>query len=106
MSLVADFWRSSIGGKVTMAVTGALLFLFVIAHLLGNLQLLAGPQALNDYAQFLASKPGLLWTARIGLLLVFVLHVVTGIRLARQNRAARPVAYQHEATVQATLASR
>ena len=48
MSWVQEFWRSFIGGKTTMAVTGVLLFLFVIAHLLGNLQIFAGPKALND----------------------------------------------------------
>jgi succinate dehydrogenase / fumarate reductase cytochrome b subunit len=106
MNWLFDFWRSSIGGKVTMAITGLLLFGFVVAHLLGNLQLLAGPQAINDYAKFLAERPAMLWTARIGLLAVFVVHVVTAIRLSRANKAARPVAYAREDTVQATFASR
>ncbi len=106
MSWLIDFWRSSIGGKVTMAVTGVLLFGFVVAHLLGNLQLLAGAEAINAYAQFLQSKPGLLWTARIGLLAVFVVHVVTAVRLSRTNKLARPVPYAKEDTVQASFASR
>jgi succinate dehydrogenase / fumarate reductase cytochrome b subunit len=106
MSWLFDFWRSSIGGKVTMAVTGVLLFGFVLAHLLGNLQLLAGPDAINSYAKWLHDKGPLLWVARIGLLAIFVLHVVTAIRLSRANRAARPVPYASEATVQATFASR
>lgn len=106
MSWVSDFWRSSIGGKVTMAVTGVLLFLFVLAHLLGNLQLFAGPQALADYAHFLHSKPAVLWGARLGLLAVFALHVATGLRLSAANRAARPVRYAREETLQATFASR
>ncbi len=106
MSWLIDFWRSSIGGKVTMAVTGLLLFLFVIAHLLGNLQLLAGADALNTYAAFLKSKPALLWGARLGLLAVFVLHVATGLRLARQNRAARPVPYARKRYREADFESR
>src|SRR5580765_7908346 len=106
MTWLLSLWRSSIGGKVTMAVTGALLFLFVVAHLLGNLQLLSGPQAINDYAKFLHGRPALLWTARIGLLVVFLLHVATAIRLAGENRRARPVPYARPATVQATFASR
>ena len=106
MTWLFGFWRSSIGGKVTMAITGLLLFGFVIAHLLGNLQLLGAPALINDYAKFLASKPALLWTARIGLFAVFVLHVATAIRLASQNRKARPVAYAREGTLQATYASR
>ncbi len=106
MTQALPFWQSSIGGKVTMAVTGVLLFLFVVAHLLGNLQLFAGPQALADYAHFLHSKGALLWGARIGLLAVFALHLATGLRLAAANKRARPVAYAREATLQATFASR
>ena len=106
MTWLCDFWRSSIGGKVTMAVTGLLLFGFVVAHLLGNLQLLKGPDAINAYAKMLHDLGPLLWVARIGLLAIFVLHVVTAIRLSRANKAARPVAYAKEATMQASMASR
>jgi succinate dehydrogenase / fumarate reductase cytochrome b subunit len=103
---MTDFWRSSIGGKATMAVTGLLLFGFVVAHLLGNLQLLKGADAINNYAKMLHDLGPLLWVARIGLLVVFVLHVATAIRLSRANKAARPVAYAKGATMQATMASR
>lgn len=106
MTWMTDFWRSSIGGKATMAVTGLLLFGFVVAHLLGNLQLLKGADAINNYAKMLHDLGALLWVARIGLLAVFVLHVVTAIRLSRANKAARPVAYAKGATMQATMASR
>jgi succinate dehydrogenase / fumarate reductase cytochrome b subunit len=106
MTWLLDFWRSSIGGKVTMAITGVLLFGFVVVHLLGNLLLLSGPDAINAYAKWLFDKGVLLWLARLGLLAVFVLHVVTGIRLARANKQARPVAYSKQSTVQATFASR
>ena len=63
MSWLFDFWRSSIGGKVTMAITGVLLFGFVIAHLLGNLQLFLEPSAINTYAKWLHDKGALLWIA-------------------------------------------
>jgi succinate dehydrogenase / fumarate reductase, cytochrome b subunit len=106
MTWLCDFWRSSIGGKVTMAVTGLLLFGFVVAHLLGNLQLLKGPDAINAYAKMLHDLGPLLWVARIGLLAIFLLHVVTAIRLSRANKSARPVAYSKDATMQATFASR
>jgi len=106
MTWLLDFWRSSIGGKVTMAITGVLLFGFVVVHLLGNLLLLSGPDAINGYAKWLYEKGALLWLARIGLLAVFVLHVVTAIRLARANKLARPIAYGKQSTVQATFASR
>lgn len=106
MTWLFQFWRSSIGGKVIMAITGFLLFGFVIAHLLGNLQLLSGPDKINAYAKMLHDLGPLLWVARIGLLAIFVLHVATGIRLSRANKAARPVPYAREATLQATFASR
>ena len=106
MTWLSSFWRSSIGGKVTMAVTGLLLFGFVVSHLLGNLQLLQGPDKINGYAKWLHDLGPLLWVARIGLLAIFVLHVVTAMRLSRQNKAARPVPYAKQDTVQATMASR
>jgi succinate dehydrogenase / fumarate reductase cytochrome b subunit len=98
--------RSSLGDKYLMALTGVALFGFVIAHMLGNLLIFVGPDALNSYAQALKDKPELLWPARLGLLTVFVLHVIFGIRLSLQNRQARGVAYVHEDTVQASWASR
>lgn len=106
MSWLLDCWRTSIGGKVTMAVTGLLLFLFVLGHLLGNLQLLQGADAINAYAHWLKGHPLLLWPARLGLLAVFALHVATGVRLARENRMARPVPYTRKGYRQADLASR
>ncbi|MCR9243677.1 MAG: succinate dehydrogenase cytochrome b subunit [bacterium] len=106
MNWMLDYWRSSIGGKVTMAITGLLLFGFLVGHLAGNLLLLSGPEAMNEYAAFLKSKGALLWVVRCGLLAVFVLHVITGIRLARENRNARPIAYARPDTIQASLASR
>lgn len=106
MTWLQKFWQSSIGGKVIMAITGALLFVFLIGHLLGNLQLLLGRDAINHYAQWLHDRPGLVWAARIGLLVVFLLHVITGVRLSLRNRAARPVGYVHEDTVVASWASR
>ncbi|HEX6810275.1 MAG TPA: succinate dehydrogenase cytochrome b subunit [Planctomycetota bacterium] len=106
MTWLLDFWRSSIGGKVTMAITGVLLFGFVVVHLLGNLKLLGGPDSINGYAKWLSDLGALLWVARIGLLAVFVLHVATAVRLARANKQARPVAYAKQGTVVATFASR
>jgi succinate dehydrogenase / fumarate reductase cytochrome b subunit len=98
--------RTSVGSKYLMALTGLALLFFVIAHMIGNLLIFRGREALNSYAHALESSPVLLWTARTGLLAVFVLHVVLGIRLTLQNRAARPTRYVCEDTVQANWASR
>ncbi len=100
------FYWSSIGSKVVMAVTGLLLLGFVLGHLAGNLLVFVGQSAINDYAQWLVQRPALIWTARIGLLLVFGLHIITGVRLSRRNSLVRPQKYAFMQTVQASLASR
>lgn len=97
---------SSVGCKFLMALTGLALTGFVIGHMSGNLLVFKGREALNDYAEFLKEHLGLLWLARGGLLVAFVLHLTLGIQLNRWNSAARPQAYVHEDTVQATWASR
>ena len=81
MQREATFFGSSIGKKVAMALTGLVLFGFVVAHMLGNLQVFQGREHLNAYAEFLHSKPGLLWGARTVLLLSLVVHVVLGLYL-------------------------
>jgi len=106
MKLLPSIFKSSIGKKFVMAVSGLALFAYVIAHMLGNLQIYLGPEALNAYAEFLKSKPGLLWTARLGLLLMVVLHIVTSVQLTLENRAARPVGYATAKPPAASLASR
>ncbi len=97
---------TSIGKKAIMALTGLALFGFVMIHMVGNLQIFLGQDALNGYAEFLESTGELLWVARAVLLSCLVLHVATAVMLSRENRAARPVRYAHEGTVQASYASR
>jgi succinate dehydrogenase / fumarate reductase cytochrome b subunit len=106
MANLARIYRTSIGAKAVMAITGALLFLFLIGHLAGNLLVFKGQDALNSYAQGLQNLGPGLWIIRLGLLAVFVLHVGTAMRLHHGNSEARPVGYYHEDTVQATWASR
>lgn len=94
MRRILALLRSSVGRKVLMAVTGFLLLGFLAVHLVGNLYVLQGREALNAYAAWLQANP-LLWPARIGLAAVFFLHVWLGLSLARENRAARRVGYRH-----------
>lgn len=89
-----------------MSVTGAVLTLFVVGHMLGNLQLYLGPEALNHYARLLRVEPPLLWTIRLVLLACVLLHAATGTVLWFENRAARPEGYACFRTVKATIASR
>jgi succinate dehydrogenase / fumarate reductase, cytochrome b subunit len=98
--------RSSLGKKYVMAVTGVLLIGFVLAHMAGNLLIYFGPDAINTYAAALAARPALLWAARIGLLVVFLLHLYFAFRLTLENNAARPQGYVVERTLRASFASR
>jgi len=98
--------QSSVGSKYLMALTGLALIVFVIVHMLGNLQIFFGPEALNAYAHHLKESPLFLWSARSGLLVVFVLHVILGLRLAYANSRARPRPYVCESTFQASWAAR
>jgi len=104
--LIARLWRSSLGKKYVMAITGFGLFIFVIGHLLGNLQIFLGRDQINIYAETLKSMPALLWLARSGLLALVILHIVSGIQLALANRRARPEPYSTRKVVASTLANR
>ena len=106
MDPLARFWRSTIGKKIVMAVTGVLLIGFIIGHAMGNLIVFRGPQAFNAYAAFLKSNASLLWTARAGLLVAVVLHVVAAYQLTVLQRRARPVGYQHRDPQVSTYAAR
>lgn len=106
MSRFALWFQTSVGAKLVMAITGILLFLFVISHLLGNLLIFAGPEATNAYAKGLKDLGALLWVVRVGLLVVFLLHVGSALRLWRINQAARPEAYGVVNAIEATMASR
>src|SRR5512137_2125488 len=107
MNIISNIFKSSLGKKYIMAVTGFFLFLFVIGHMAGNLQIFLGPEAINRYGHFLQSNPELIWPARLGLLALIGLHVWSAAKLTRENRSARPVPYSGEyKPVGASYASR
>lgn len=100
------YLASSVGSKVIVALTGLGLAGFVVFHMIGNLKLLSGPDAINAYAYFLKHELGaLIWIARAGLLGLFVLHLAITIRLQANASSARPVGYMNQRPAQATLAS-
>jgi succinate dehydrogenase / fumarate reductase cytochrome b subunit len=80
------FTQTSVGKKVLVAVTGLFMFLFVIAHLLGNLQIFAGPEGINNYAKMLRSMPALLWAARFVLLACVLIHSFLAVTLWLESR--------------------
>jgi succinate dehydrogenase / fumarate reductase cytochrome b subunit len=89
-----------------MAVTGLILFGFIVAHLLGNLQVFLGPERLNSYSAFLKSLGELLWVARIILIVSFVTHTILSIQVSMANRAARPKGYREARTLETNFAAR
>jgi succinate dehydrogenase / fumarate reductase cytochrome b subunit len=88
------FYQASIGKKAVMAVTGVILFGFIIGHLIGNLQVFMGREALNAYGAFLHhSTHGLIWVFRLVLLVSVIAHIVASIQLTKTKMDARPVSY-------------
>lgn len=106
MKLLTGLFHSTLGRKYLMAVSGAALLTFVIGHLAGNLQIFGGRELINAYGEFLHSKPGLLWGARLGLLAMVGIHIWAAIKLSAENKAARPVAYELSKPYAASYASR
>jgi len=113
MSLRFSFYRSDVGKKAAMAVTGVALFGFVLVHMLGNLKLYQGPEKLNAYAEWLREvgspvlpHSGLLWIARLVLLAAVAIHVTAATQLTLANLRARPQSYHRRATIQSTYAAR
>ena len=104
----STFLASSIGQKVLMAVSGLVLYGFVVGHMIGNLQIYLGREALDHYAEFLREflhGQGI-WLARGALLLAVGVHVLTAIRLTLGNWSARPVGYRRWQARESTYASR
>jgi succinate dehydrogenase / fumarate reductase cytochrome b subunit len=100
------FFTVTTGKKVVMAVTGLILFGFVVVHLLGNLQIYLGRERLNAYAEVLRHNEGLLWVARLVLLAALALHVLAAVQLTLIKREARPQGYRMRRDLQASYASR
>ena len=109
----SSFVRSLVGKKVIMAVTGVILFLFVVAHLAGNLKAFQGPEHLNAYAEGLRTmgapffaRGQLLWAVRVVLLISLYLHIWAAVAVTRASWAARPVGYHGLAPTETTYAAR
>lgn len=100
-------WSSVIGKKVVMAVTGAVLILFVLAHMAGNLKIFSGPEEINAYSRFLRevgwpelAYGQLLWIVRGVLFICVILHITAAWQLTLINRQARPVGYDSRKNVE------
>lgn len=94
MQRALTLYSTTVGKKVAMALSGAILVGFTIVHMAGNMNLFAGEEAFNGYAEKLHAMPALLWTARIGLIFAFLTHIVSAAMLWAKNSSARPVPYK------------
>jgi succinate dehydrogenase / fumarate reductase cytochrome b subunit len=94
MKMDAGYFSSTLGKKVLMAVTGIILFGFVLGHMLGNQQIYLGPEQLNHYAELLQANQPLLWAVRSVLLFSVAVHILAAVQVWLRNRSARPVRYR------------
>jgi succinate dehydrogenase / fumarate reductase cytochrome b subunit len=99
-------FSDSIGRKAVMAVTGLLMVLFVIGHLLGNLSIFAGPDGINAYAQKLHELPVVVWATRIVMGAAVLIHLVLSIQITMENSTAKPEKYAVSRSLRATFASK
>lgn len=106
MQRIVSLYRSTVGKKIIMAVTGVVLYGFIVTHVVANLLSYQGPAKINAYSAFLHSTGELLWVARGGLLIALVLHVLAAYQLTVLDRAARPVAYAKKVPQSSTVAAR
>lgn len=88
------FYESTLGKKILMAVTGIILFLYLVAHMLGNLQIFMGEAQINKYAHLLHASAAFLWTARIVILFCVGVHIFAAFQVWWRSRQARPIGYK------------
>lgn len=96
--------KSSVGKKILMAVTGQMMLLFVIIHVIGNSTVYFG--GLNAYAEQLHAMPLLVWISRSVMLTMFVFHFFFGIQLTLENHAAKPETYALKKNLRTTFAGK
>ena len=107
MGVIQNFWRSTVGKKIVMAITGLIGVAFVIGHMVGNLQVFEGAEKINAYGRFLHHTVGTeLWLVRLVLLAAVILHVVAAVQLTRRAQVARPQGYRQRTPQVSTWASR
>ncbi|HET6419486.1 MAG TPA: succinate dehydrogenase cytochrome b subunit [Geobacteraceae bacterium] len=97
------WYQTSLGKKYIMAVTGLGMVCFVIVHMIGNLTIYAGPNAINSYAEKLHLLVPLLWGYRVVMLALVLAHICTGAILYLENRRARPTGYQCKRNVKTSF---
>ncbi|MFI0904996.1 succinate dehydrogenase [Streptomyces sioyaensis] len=102
-SLTSTLWHSTVGKKTAMAVSGLIMLLYLVVHMLGNLKIFFGPGEFNHYAHWLRTvgapfmhQEWTLWLVRVVLVAAVVAHAVSAYQLSRRDLRARPDAYRHK----------
>lgn len=106
MNRAVSLYKSSVGKKYIMAVTGLIGYGFVLAHMTGNLLMFRGPDQMNAYGALLQSLGGVLWALRLTLLTAVLLHIIAAYQLTRMSLSSRPVSYERWKDVGSNYASR
>lgn len=113
IATIPALYRSTVGKKAIMAVTGGLMVLFLLGHMIGNLKIFFGAEEFNGYAAWLRTigTPALheswyLWIQRVGLVVIVVMHFGAAAELTARAKRARPVRYQHRPKVNGSYAAR
>lgn len=114
MRRLSSLWDSTVGKKISMAVSGVILIGFVVGHMIGNLKVFQGPEAFNHYAEGLRTfgdpffgRGQLLWIIRLVLLAAVLVHIFAAVSLVMRAKRARPVSYaKYEGSLTFTYASR
>jgi succinate dehydrogenase / fumarate reductase cytochrome b subunit len=106
MNRLFALWGTTVGKKVAMAVTGIVMILFLISHMISNVLIFRNPAHLDSYAAWLRSLGPALWVARAGLLACVLIHIAAAYQLTMRARRARPVSYSRHEYQVATYASR
>jgi len=98
-----QLFKNTVGRKILVAISGQMMVLFVIAHLLGNASIFI-PGGINAYAEHLHALPPLVWSIRLLMLVMLLIHIYFGIQVTLENRAAKPLAYAVNRKIKATFA--
>ncbi len=101
-----NLFKSTVGRKILMAVTGLCLVGFISVHLIGNLSVFAGPDGINAYAEHLHALGPLVWVFRLIMLGLFAVHITFGVQLYLENRAATPDSYAVQKTLVTTFSAK
>ena len=100
-----QLFTSTVGRKILVAISGQLMVLFVIAHLLGNSSIFI-PGGINAYAEHVHALPPLVWSIRFVMLVAAMVHICFGVQITLENKAANPSRYAVNRQLKATFSSR